>query len=60
MQLFHRPDDRSFTTHVARARFLWLLVAALALPLAASLSGGVEHSDRFQSFLDGSVLVENR
>jgi hypothetical protein len=37
-KFFPRAEERSFTASVARARFLWLLVAALLLPLAASLA----------------------
>ncbi|MGZ3651611.1 MAG: hypothetical protein ACXVB9_07570 [Bdellovibrionota bacterium] len=51
---FLRAEERSFTSSVARARFLWLLVASLLLPFAASLSHNAQHSDRFDSFVYGT------
>lgn len=46
---FLKADERSFTASVARGRFLWLLIAALLLPLAASLSHNTRHSESFDS-----------
>lgn len=50
-KFFPRAEVRSFTLAVARARFVWLVVAALLLPLAASLSRNTERSgsDRFEA-----------
>ena len=50
-KLFPKPEERSFTVSVARARFVWLFVAALLLPIAASLSHNTPRSDRFEAFL---------
>ncbi len=37
------------TLTLARARFVWLLVAALLLPLAASLSRNTKHTSSFEN-----------
>jgi hypothetical protein len=49
--LFSRRNDeeRSMTLTLARARFVWLLVAALLLPLAASLSRNTKHTSSFEN-----------
>ncbi len=54
-RFFVRQEERSFTQAVARGRFLWLLVAALALPLAASLAENSAKSERFDAFQDSSL-----
>ena len=53
-KLFLKREQRSFTSSVARARFLWLLIAALLLPFAASLSRNTERSERFEAFVQGT------
>ena len=54
--LFTRTDDqRSFTVAIARGRFLWLVVASLLLPFAASLSTSAQHSEQFETFAQSDV-----
>lgn len=48
---FRKHEERSFTIAIARGRFLWLLVASLALPFAASLSHSASHSEQFEVFV---------
>ncbi len=48
-KIFMKAEERSFTSSIARARFLWLFVAALLLPVAASLAHNTKQSERFDS-----------
>ncbi len=57
-KLFSKAEERTFTSSVARARFVWLFIAALLLPLAASLSRNAPKSERFEAFTAGRGLEE--
>jgi hypothetical protein len=55
-KIFNRPaEERSFTIAIARGRFLWLFMAAMLLPFAASLSTTASHSEQFESFAHTDV-----
>jgi hypothetical protein len=55
-KIFSRPvEERSFTIAIARGRFMWLFMAAMLLPFAASLSTTAAHSDQFESFAQSDV-----
>ena len=58
-KIFLKPEERSFTTMAARARFLWLVIAALLLPWAASLSHEAQHTERFNEVFNQQADSES-